>query len=133
MKYPFLPLKATDGQSDLMPLLPLQLALNNKTMNFHGLLDTAATVNVLPFSAGLSLGAVWEDQHIALELTGNLAAFKARALILTAHIETFRPVRLAFAWSQTDNVPLLLGQVNFFMEFDAFFSRSDMFFEVQQR
>jgi len=133
MKYPFLPLKATDGQSDLMPLLPLQLALNNKTMNFHGLLDTAAAVNVLPFSAGLSLGAVWEDQHITLELTGNLAAFKARALIVTAHIEAFRPVRLAFAWSQTDNVPLLLGQVNFFMEFDAFFSRSDMFFEVQQR
>lgn len=99
----------------------------------HGLLDTAATVNVLPFSAGLSIGAVWEEQSIKLELTGNLASFEARALILTAHIEEFRPVRLAFAWSQTDNVPLLLGQTNFFMEFDSYFSRSDMYFEVLQK
>ncbi len=38
--------------------------------------------------------------------------------------------KLAFAWTRTDNVPILLGQTNFFMEFDAFFSRSAMYFEV---
>jgi len=42
-------------------------------------------------------------------------------------------VRLAFAWTQTDNVPTLLGQVNFFLEFDACFFRSREEFEVQPK
>lgn len=133
MKHPFLPLKGNDDQSDLMPLLPLKLLLNEQTLNVHGLLDTAASVNVLPFSAGLALGAIWEAQAVQLKLTGNLAAYEARALLLTAHIEAFSPVRLAFAWSQSDYVPIILGQTNFFMAFDAFFSRSDMFFEISSR
>jgi hypothetical protein len=133
MKYPFLPLKDVDGQSDLMPLLPLKLILNEQALQVHGLLDTAASVSVLPFSVGLALGAIWDEQTAQLELTGNLASFEARALLLTAQIESFPPVRLAFAWSRSDNVPMLLGQTNFFMEFDAYFSRSAMFFEVMPK
>ena len=42
-------------------------------------------------------------------------------------------VRLAFAWTQAENVPLLLGQVNFFMEFDTCFYRSQLAFDVSPK
>jgi hypothetical protein len=40
------------------------------------------------------------------------------------------PVRLVFAWAQSDAVPVLLGQVNFFMEFDVCFLRKSGVFDV---
>jgi len=50
-----------------------------------------------------------------------------------AEIGDFPPVRLAFAWSRSDNVPLILGQMNFFMEFDICFYRSQLEFEVKPK
>ncbi|HID51293.1 MAG TPA: hypothetical protein EYP41_04545 [Anaerolineae bacterium] len=51
-------------------------------------------------------------------------------LFMTAQVDEFSPVRLAFAWVKSDNVPLILGQTNFFMEFDVCFYRSKMTFEI---
>jgi hypothetical protein len=48
-------------------------------------------------------------------------------------IGDFAPVRLAFAWVKTNQVPLILGQTNFFMEFDICFYRSTLEFEIQPR
>jgi len=66
-------------------------------------------------------------------LTGTLARLEARGLILSARVGQFTPVRLAFAWTQSNDVPLILGQINFFLEFDVFFSRSQLFFEVRPK
>jgi hypothetical protein len=66
-------------------------------------------------------------------LSGNLAACEARALIVSAVVGNFPAARLAFAWARTDAVPVLLGQVNFFMEFDVCFYRSRSFFEVRPK
>jgi hypothetical protein len=79
------------------------------------------------------LGAVWEEQTVPLRLTGNLAHYEARALLVFATVGRFPPVRLAFAWTLADEVPLILGQMNFFMEFDVCFYRSRQFFEVRPR
>jgi hypothetical protein len=85
------------------------------------LLDTGASINVLPYSVGIQLGAVWEDLNTSVQLAGNVAPVEARGLVLSAQIGTFAPVRLVFAWSLTDDVPLLLGRMNFFLEFDVCF------------
>jgi hypothetical protein len=98
-----------------------------------GLLDTAATVNVLPYDTGLQLGAIWDQQTVPVRLTGNLANQEARGLLLTATVGKFPPVRLAFAWTKNNAVPLLLGQVNFLMEFDVCFFRSQLRFEVKPK
>nr|WP_216595583.1 aspartyl protease family protein [Myxosarcina sp. GI1] len=94
------------------------------------LLDTGASVNVLPYSLGLELGAVWEEQTTSVTLAGNLASVEAKGLLLSAKIANFEPVRLVFAWSQSDDTPLLLGRMNFFLEFDVCFYRSQLLFEV---
>jgi len=116
-----------------MPLLPLRLELPPTSIAVVGLLDTASAINVLPYDVGLQLGAVWSQQAMTVHLTGNLASVPARGLLVTAKVGQFPPVRLAFAWSQTNNVPLILGQLNFFAEFNAYFSRSSAIFEVKPK
>jgi hypothetical protein len=110
--------------------LPIHLTYKDSIVKTYGMLDTGAQVNVLPFSVGLNLGAVWENQTVSMKLGGNLANFEARGLLVEGLVEGCPPVTLAFAWTRTDNVPLLLGQTNFFAEFDVLFSRSSLFFDV---
>ncbi len=97
------------------------------------LLDTGAAINVLPYSVGQQLGFIWDQQTTTVQLTGNLASVEARVVLLAATVAQFPPVRLAFAWAKQDSVPVILGQVNFFMEFDVCFFRSRAIFEVKPR
>jgi hypothetical protein len=64
-------------------------------------------------------------------LTGNLAAQEARALVVEARVAEFAPARLVFAWTRAESVPLLLGQMNFFEEYDVCFHRARRQFEVE--
>jgi hypothetical protein len=75
----------------------------------------------------------WDQQTRAVELSGNLATVEARVVVVSAAVGTFPPVRLAFAWARTDAVSVILGQVNFFLEFDVCFFRSRSVFEVRPK
>jgi len=55
----------------------------------------------------------------------------AYGLIVTATVARFPPV--PFAWTLEENVPLILGQVNFFLEFDVCFFRSQGIFEIHTK
>lgn len=113
--------------------LPITLRHTSQRVSAAGLLDTGSTVNVLPFSLGLQLGFVWDEQTTLPSLTGNLAKVPARGVIVSGQVGGFAPVDLAFAWTLTDEAPLLLGQINFFMEFDVCFFRSLSMFEVSPK
>jgi hypothetical protein len=121
------------GVPDALPQLPLVLAYRGLSAEVSALLDTGASVNVLPYSVGLQLGAVWEEQTTSVTLAGNLASVEARGLLVSAEIGDFAPVRLVFAWSISDDAPLLLGRMNFFLEFDVCFYRSQLVFEVRPK
>lgn len=88
---------------------------------------------VLPYDAGIQLGAVWKQQTIPVQLAGNLGNSEARAILVTATVGPFTPVRLAFAWTRNNQIPVILGQVNFFMEFDVYFCRSQFMFEIKPK
>ena len=132
-RYPFTVANSALGEAGLQPYLPLTLTYQDRSLTVPGLLDTGAMVNVLPYQVGVDLGAVWEQQTTPLRLTGNLAYFEARGLLVAAVVGQFAPVRLAFAWTRATNVPVLLGQVNFFMEFDVCFYRSQLAFELRPK
>jgi hypothetical protein len=121
------------GMVDRMPYLPLTLNLNDRSSNVEGLLDTGASVNVLPYEFGRELGLIWEDETISVVLAGNLAQFEARAVVVNVRVSSFPTVDLAFAWTQATNVPLILGQANFFFEFDVCFFRARSEFEVRPK
>ena len=129
-RYPFRATNPVLAEAGLLPMLPLVLSRAERTVSVAGLLDTGATVNVLPYQLGVELGAVWDEQTTSIRLSGNLAQLEARVLIVTAVVQTFKPVRLAFAWTRAGDIPVILGQVNFFLEFDVCLFRSQQFFEV---
>ncbi|MFQ6040408.1 MAG: hypothetical protein ACE5PV_06085 [Candidatus Poribacteria bacterium] len=132
-RFSFIPADSTLGEASLQPYLPLTLTYQGRSVSTSGLLDTGSTVNVLPYQVGLDLGAVWEQQMTPIQLTGNLARYEVHALVVSATVGRFEPVQLVFAWTQATNVPMLLGQVNFFMEFDVCFYRSQLLFEVRPK
>jgi len=121
------------GVADALPQLPVVLTYRDLAVERLALLDTGASVNVLPHRVGVELGAVWEEQTTSVILAGNLAAVEARGLLVSAQISDFAPVRLVFAWSSSDEAPLLLGRMNFFLEFDVCFYRSQLTFEVRPK
>lgn len=116
-----------------LPYIPLTLTYQTTSLQVEAMLDSGSTVNVLPYDIGYQLGATWENQTTAVQLAGNLQAVEARGILLKATIDGFLPVRLAFAWVKSSNVPLILGQANFFTEFDICFYRADNAFEISSR
>src|SRR5262245_47496468 len=124
---------ASRAEGSLLAYVPITLRHGTHVVTVPGLLDTGSTVDVLPYPLGLQLGLVWEQQPTRVHLTGSLARLPARGVIISGQVASFPPVELAFAWSQATDVPTILGQVNFFMEFDVCFFRSQATFEVKPK
>jgi len=102
-RFSFSTAAGASSESSSLPFLPFTLQHGDSTpLQVEGLLDTGATVSVLPYKVGLQLGAVWSERAPIVQLTGNLAQFEAPALLLTARVAEFPPVRLAFAWTRAD-------------------------------
>jgi hypothetical protein len=64
--FPYKIIDSSLGMVDRMPYLPLTLSLNGQSLNTEGLLDTGASVNVLPYELGLQLGLVWENEALSV-------------------------------------------------------------------
>ncbi len=120
----------SSGRSSTLPYLPLILINGKRSIEVIALLDTGASINVLPYEIGLQLGAVWKNQTVQIPLSGNLAHNQSRGLVLTGTVTNFSPVLLAFAWTQSTDVPVILGHMNFFAEFNVCFYRHELAFEV---
>jgi hypothetical protein len=132
-RFDYVEADATLGPASALPYAPLILQYADWEIRVSGLVDSGATLNVLPYDVGLQLGAVWDRQTVPVQLAGNLADVDARALLVTGRIGPFAPVRLAFAWTRSNRIPIILGQINFFMEFDVRFCRWQSYFEVWPR
>ena len=132
-RFPFISSDTALGEASFRPYLPFTLFHQQASVKVSGLLDTGASVNVLPYLTGIELGYEWKRQTTVLSLTGNLAQYEARVVLAQAIVGQFEPVQLVFAWTQATNVPLILGQVNFFMEFDVCFYRSQLQFAISPK
>ncbi|MGL5131804.1 MAG: retroviral-like aspartic protease [Planktothrix sp.] len=129
-RFPFIERRNQAGEANVFPCIPITLSYHDCVLEVVGLLDTGASLNILPYHVGLALGAVWEEQTLSIPLAGNLAPVEARGLAVVGQVSDFPPVRLAFAWAKSNDPPIILGQLNFFMEFDVCFYRSQLAFEV---
>lgn len=131
MRFPYTVTAPTQNEFDSLPRLPLMLQLNGRRVEAVGLVDSGATVNVLPYEIGLQLGELWDEQKVTINLAGNLGGLAAQPVFAMATIGDLAPIRLAFAWTRNSNVPLILGQMNFFMEFEVCFFRKQQEFEIK--
>jgi hypothetical protein len=132
-RYSFTERKDSFGRSVTMPYLPLTLSLGDQSIEVMALLDTGANVNVLPYEISIQLGASWENQTVTIPLSGNLARSEARGLVVSAAIAQFSPILLAFAWTESKDIPVILGHMNFFSEFNVCFYSHDSAFEICPR
>jgi hypothetical protein len=121
------------GRSIIMPYIPLTLALGDRSVEVTALLDSGASVSVIPYEIGLELGGIWADLTLSIPLAGNLAQSDSRALLASASVAHFPLVDLGFAWSERSDIPIILGHMNFFREFDVCFYSSRSEFEVQPK
>ena len=115
-----------------MPDLPIVLHHQAHSLSGVGLIDSGACISVLPYSLGVQLGFDWNTQQARITLAGTLAHVDARGIVVVAAVGQLLPVRLALAWANSDRVPFLLGQFNFFQVFDVWFFRSRGVFEIRQ-
>jgi len=118
-----------------MPLIDIQLSNGSTSLVVSALVDSGAALNILPFDVGVALGLVWEDQTFPIDLGGVLTGSQAYAVLLEGQIVNMQPVRLAFAWVDrpSSEVRLLLGQVNFFQEFDIHFYGNQQLFGIESK
>jgi hypothetical protein len=133
MRFAYTTVPAGGRPLDQLPYLPIRLRHRQKVVDEMALLDTGATINLLPLGLGVQLGFDWNAVNTLVPLSGNLAKWPAKAIKVLGTIGPYPPVSLTFAWSQSNDVPLILGNFNFMFEFDACFFRSRGEFEVQPR
>lgn len=131
MRFPYTVTGPTQNEFDSLPRLPLTLQMDRCRVEAVGLVDSGATVNVLPYDTGLQLGGLWDDRKATIKLAGNLGGLAAQPIFVMATIGDLSPIRLVFAWSRSNNVSLILGQMNFFMEFEVCFFRKQREFEIK--
>ncbi len=63
---------------DLMPDLPILLRSLTHALPGLALVDSGATISVLPHALGVQLGFDWQSQNLQIRLTGVLAQVEAR-------------------------------------------------------
>jgi hypothetical protein len=131
-QFPYCDRNPAFGGLDLMPDLPLVLRHQSHTLSVMALVDSGASISVLPHTMGIQLGFDWSNQKAKITLGGTLAHIAARGIIVEAVVGKISPVRLALAWADSDQVPFILGQFNFFQAFDVCFFRNRGVFEIRQ-
>jgi hypothetical protein len=131
-QFPYCDRNPASGGLDLMPDLPIILRHQSHSLSAVGLVDSGASISVLPYSLGIQLGFDWNTQKAHITLGGTLAHVGARGIVVEAAVGQLAPVRLALAWAKSDQVPFLLGQFNFFQAFDVCFFRTSRIFEIRQ-
>ena len=133
MRFAYSTTDSSQNEFDSLPRIPIILRREGHTIETVGLVDSGATISVMPWDIWQQLGAIWEDNQAIIQITGNLGRQPAIPLFVMAQIGDIPPIRLGFAWIKKLDTVLILGQTNFFMEFDVCFYRSKMEFEVNPK
>jgi len=114
-------------------MLTVHLANAATSVTADALVDSGSDTNVLPWDLGVRLGCDWSRAIPLPPISGVLASTPTRGVLLSVTVGAFPPVSQAFAWVQSNAVRLILGQTNFFLEFDVCFYATRGEFTVAPR
>ena len=130
LSYPYVQTRTAFGEFVWRPYLPILLRNGAFQKHATALVDSGSDVNLLPYQLGIELGATWHAQHNSFTLSGALAGQEARGILVEGKVENYQEITLAFAWAETDDLPLILGQTNFFQQFDLCFHNTNGYFTL---
>jgi hypothetical protein len=112
------------------------LSHRGRSVEVVGLVDTGATVSLVPYEIGLMLGFKPELQPLLDPIVGALGEHEVRGIKVTGWQPQYQPdnrLILVVGWVQDDSVPVIFGQMNFFMEFNVCFYRSENWFDIRHK
>ncbi len=104
MRFKYTTTDSSQNEFDNLPRIPLRLRQGDRAVEALGLVDSGATVNVLPYEIGIELGAVWDESKAIIQLAGNLS-----------NLPAMLSDKLIFSWSlmcvsTVPNLNLILSQ-----------------------
>ena len=117
------------------PLATITLSRNEREVTVSALVDSGATISLLPYGIGCQLGLVWEEQTIPIQLGGPLRGIPAKAVLLSGSITGLPETSFVMAWvAETEQpIPPILGQVNFFQQFKVTFEGYANAFDISSK
>ncbi|HEY9693269.1 MAG TPA: hypothetical protein V6D15_13740 [Oculatellaceae cyanobacterium] len=95
MRFKYSTTSPSQNEFDSLPRIPLVLRRGDQIVEAFGLVDSGATINVLPYEMGLQLGGAWDESKAIIQLAGNLSSQPAMPFFATAEIGEFASVKLA--------------------------------------
>ena len=106
-QFPYCDRNPASGGLDLMPDLPIVLRHQTHSLSAVALVDSGASISVLPYSLGVQLGFDWNTQKADITLAGTLAHVGARGIVVEAAVgpacaEYKRPIAAALIYRQDD-------------------------------
>jgi len=117
------------SDDEALPTIPITLSHAGLSVSANALLDNGSTVNLYLTTSGRN-GCNLGGTNCPLAIGRKSCKGWSRGLFVYVQIGNLEPVRLAFAWAKTSQIPLILGQTNFFREFDVCFQRSRCTIEI---
>jgi len=114
------------------PLMTMTLCHDGHEITVSALVDSGATISLLPYEMGRQLGFVWKEQTIPLQLGGPLKGIPAVAVLVNGQISGLPETPLVMAWVAKTEHPIrpILGQVNFFQQYKITFEGYTNTFDV---
>ncbi len=117
------------------PLVPIALCHDGHEITVSALVDSGATISILPYETGLQLGFAWEERTIPLCLGGVLKSIPAVAVLVNGCIAGLPETPLVMAWVAETQHPVrpILGQLNFFQQYKITFEGYKNTFDICTR
>ena len=95
------------------------------------LVDSGASVNLLPYSVGQALRFDWDTTEVGPPITGTIQS-ESRMVKAKVTVGSLDAVELSFCWIKHDNARLLLGHNDFFAHFTVCFLTRERKFSLFQ-
>jgi hypothetical protein len=127
-EYPYI---KTINSAFSRPVLPIQLHHHERIVRAEALVDSGASISILPYEVGQALGLNWETSAQGVEIKGRVRAENSRKILVGLEVAPFESFLNLFLWVKDSEIPLVLGQINFFAHFDIRFSASKQIFSLQ--
>jgi hypothetical protein len=116
---------------NILPFLRMNISAVQK-ISVIALVDSGASINLLPYSVGQALGFDWDSTEKGPPISGTIHS-ESRIVKARVTIGSLDEVELSFCWIKRDDVRLLLGHYDFFAHFTVcFLTRENKFSLFQE-
>ncbi len=135
MNYPYTRSSAFPKLLGGLPLVDIALYHEGHEITVPALVDSGATLSILPYDTGLELGLSWEEQTVPVDVGGVLKGIPAYGVLVRGELSPFPPVALVFAWvhHSSEEIRPILGQMNFFQQYKISFEAYNETFDITPR